>query len=156
MNFKAGQKIKMKEDCLQNGCKALKGVRFVLKADLSGVLHAVASNGDSVCWHMHKWELIPKTLDDIEEGDLLKDEDGDFARVLGRAGLVVFLSWSCSPGEEEQTDVNVNPLSIQELKDDGYTIVQDEEEPKELEVTIDEIAKWKGVDPKSIRVKKEE
>lgn len=43
-------------------------------------------------------------------------------------------------------------FTCDELYNDGYRIVEKENLP--VEVTIDEIAKWKGVDPSAIKVKK--
>lgn len=68
-------------------------------------------------------QLLPRTLDDLEEGDVLVDECGDEQKVLGICGNVYFLS-----EENEFTKSGEYYYTTQGLKDNGYTLKQEEEE----------------------------
>lgn len=80
-----------------------------------------------------KLKLSNRTIEDVQEGDLIKDRSGDFCRVLGVVGKVVFMSYTWSKDEDEIEKYGLG-YSISELKDYGYTLV-DEETPKET-ITI--------------------
>lgn len=82
---------------------------------------------------VNKLKLVDRTIEDVQEGDLIKDRSGDFCRVLGVVGKVVFMSYTWSKDEDEIEKYGLG-YSISELKDYGYTIV-DEETPKET-ITI--------------------
>lgn len=72
--------------------------------------------------------FLDRTLDDLEEGDVLVDENGDEQKVLGICGNVYFLS-----EENEFTKVDEYYYTTQELEDNGYTLKQEEEEEEEKE-----------------------
>lgn len=73
-------------------------------------------------------KLLDRTLDDIEEGDVLVDECGDEQKVLGICGNVYFLS-----EENDFKKVSEYYYTTQELENNGYTLKQDiEEEEKEM------------------------
>lgn len=72
--------------------------------------------------------FLDRTLDDLEEGDVIVDENGDEQKVLGICGNVYFLS-----EENEFTKVDEYYYTTQELEDNGYTLKQEEEEEEEKE-----------------------
>lgn len=95
----------------------------------------------SSCWNCFKPEhLIPyeKTLDDVEEGDVLVDVCGVEYTVIGRAGLMVWISNSAI------ASCSYTAWTIPELKKDGFTIKQDTASKKTINVngqefTVDEL-----------------
>lgn len=66
-------------------------------------------------------QLFPRTIDDLEEGDVVVDTDGCEQKVLGICGNVYFLS-----EENEFTKVDEYYYTTQELEDNGYTLKQEE------------------------------
>lgn len=78
-------------------------------------------------------KFLPRTLDDLEEGDVVVDECGDEQKVLGICGNVYFLS-----EENDFNKVDEYYYTTQELEDNGYTLKQDieEEEEKVVEFTV--------------------
>lgn len=81
-------------------------------------------------------QFHPRTIDDLEEGDVVVDTDGCEQKVLGICGNVYFLS-----EENEFTKVDEYYYTTQELEDNGYTLKQEEEklefrEPTEAESKI--------------------
>lgn len=78
-------------------------------------------------------KLEDRTIEDVQEGDLIEDKVGNFHRVLGKAGKAVFLSraWSKNEGENRYYHCG---FTISELKEEGYTLV--DETKKEETITI--------------------
>ena len=91
---------------------------------------------------VHGWDYLKK-------GDILVDGDYEI-KVLAVVDDVVFVS-----SFDNFERASSNNYTKQELQKLGYTI-KDAPDPKIIEVSIDEIAKFKGVSPDRIRVKKEE
>jgi hypothetical protein len=73
-------------------------------------------------------DFIPftRTIDDVQEGDEVVDEDRHQSTVLGRCGKMVFLS--LTDNREKLGGI----WSIEDLKDNGYTLVQDTPETIEI------------------------
>jgi hypothetical protein len=81
-------------------------------------------------------KLLNRTIEDVKEGDLIKDEDGYFSRVLGRAGKLVFVSSYWKNGKPERSNYSCG-YSVDELKEYGYTIVDETKEEKKETITIE-------------------
>lgn len=90
-------------------------------------------------------EPVVKTWDTLSEGDVLVKDNVDYERIVqGVIGKIVFTV---------DTDGIPRYNSIDELKESGWKI-KGAEEPEELvEITLEEIAKLKGVSVEKIRVK---
>jgi len=82
-------------------------------------------------------KLAPRTIDDLEQGDILVEVDGDECEVLGICGRVIFLSHS---GSFEKIDSDT--YTLEELKGLGMKLKQPEEEA--LEVTMEDICTMYG------------
>lgn len=96
--------------------------------------------------------LYKKTLDDLEQGDIVVNEYGR-RKVLGVCGKAYLLS-VCDDFESFG-----RALTIKDLKDSCYTLVTDEVEEKEeevLELTLQDIADKFEVDVKTIKIKEVE
>lgn len=74
-------------------------------------------------------KFLPRTIDDLEEGDLIGDECGVVVKVLGICGKVCFLS-----EHDDFRTVDAAPYTLNELKEYGYTLKQDVEEPANMDV----------------------
>jgi len=130
----------------------------ITRADSDGSLeYGIIRKGERVdgCNCFTAEDLIPyqKTLDDVEEDDVLQNKNGDFTKVLGRAGKVVFVSRFWEKGDEEKTCAQTF-YSTQSLKDCGYSLVQDT--PEVREISLDEVAQKFNIPVENIRIKKEE
>lgn len=100
-------------------------------------------------------ETYEKTLDDLEEGDVLVGDDGDFTKVLGVCGQVVFITGYERSIEQLNSNTHHSTWTVPQLKEAGFTVYQPEEEivDGDVIVTLDEIAKLKGVDVSKIKIK---
>ena len=89
-------------------------------------------------------KLRTRTIDDVDEGDILVDEDGYKMKVLGRCGDVVLLSGK---------GISADWYTIQQIVKNFKLTNQPIE--KLVHLTIQDISegKGKGVDPKLLRVK---
>lgn len=86
---------------------------FCIFADKDGVLNNRVTN----------LKFLPRTLDDIEEGDVVVDKYGDERKVLGACGEVYFLSrW------DNFKKAIGDCCTLEEIKQAGYTPKQDEPE----------------------------
>jgi hypothetical protein len=83
-----------------------------------------------------------RTLDDVREDDLLEYGNEYFYRVIGRSGKAIFLTSYWKKGEKEKIDYNY-VYSIQQLKNNGYTLVDETQTDDEVEKAI-ELLKEKG------------
>lgn len=80
------------------------------------------------------FKLAEKTLDTLWAGDILQYTNGTFQKVTQRTGNIVFLGCYSTGLELSMEDNEVqDTTSIQELKDDGYKLVEDY--PKYMEYT---------------------
>lgn len=102
-----------------------------------------------------RFKLAEKTLDTLWAGDILQDEAGSYIRVRQRTGSVVFINSRTDSIEKVKSDNELNTFcSIQELKNNGYQLVEEEEEeeyPTHLEYTSDIFANMNIVIDKFIK-----
>lgn len=95
----------------------------------------------AICWQDGEYneekcsvknlKFLARTIDDLEEGDVLVDNRGNERKILGICGEVCFLSFVSDLSEYSHTK------SISTIKTANYTIKQDiEEEEKEIQFTI--------------------
>jgi hypothetical protein len=98
---------------------------------------------------------MTKTLETLEVGDWVK-KDGDFQRVLLASGegelRVYLLSLGNRDKNHDDQKETESFYTAFELKRSGFTL----DTADVLEVDLDEIAAWKGVSGKQIRIKKTE
>ena len=87
---------------------------------------------------------LPRTIDDIQEGDVVVDEGGDERKVLGVCGKVYLMSGICDFSKYS------NGFTIEELKTRGYK-PKDEPEPEIEEMTLAEVCKELG---REVKIKK--
>lgn len=88
------------------------------------------------------------TWSTLQEGDEIKNVFGRIHTVLGICGKIIFLSYT---GDKNRC---ASYYTAEELKNDGYTIVQPTPpEPEIKEITLDEIAEKFGIDVKNVRIK---
>lgn len=93
--------------------------------------------------------LPSRTLDDLEEGDVIVEDDGDETMILGVCGKVYFISLA-----NDFNKADGSGWTLDELKADGYTLKQEEEEIVEMtELTLDEVAKQLNIPVKNLRIK---
>ena len=89
------------------------------------------------CWVWEENELLPlnRTIEDVQEGDLITTDGIWFRRVLdmGRSGKVVFTTYSWKNGKKEILNGG-GVFSIKELIETNWTIV--DETPKPETITI--------------------
>lgn len=84
--------------------------------------------------------------DGLLEDDIIVNPQGKKRKVLGICGKAIFLS-----SIADFTEATTYYFTLIELIKRGWKL--DNQESKEVELTIEEIAKLKGVDPKLIRIK---
>lgn len=138
--FKVGDKIRMKEDC--DFGKAKWGEMYLVMKDEGGDYYI---NSPEECNCQEKWELVtPKTLENIEFGDVVVDKDGYERKVLGRLNSLVFLS---DVNDFDCADVT---YTVEELKKRGFTLKQEPEDKEEViniegkDYTVSEIKRALG------------
>jgi len=91
--------------------------------------------------------LLPRTIEDVEEGDEIVSKDVGERKVLGRCGQIVFL------GRLLSNDAYENTYSIHDLKFRGYTIKFAERNSKLVEITMEEIADKFNIPLDQLRIK---
>lgn len=95
---------------------------------------------------VHNFKLISTTLDDLQAGDKINILGKGPYLVEGRLGNIVFLSSSNASCTAIYT--------IQNLKDRGATIVEEQQvEEEKIEMTVGEIAKKLGIAPDKLLIK---
>lgn len=92
------------------------------------------------------YEPYEKSLDNLEVGDVIYDSVGDPRTVLAVCGKLIAISSTGNPEKMAWWD------TVEYLKQCGYHL---KEEPKEVELTMDEIADKFNVDVKKLKIKKE-
>ena len=92
-------------------------------------------------------QIKHRTIDDLEEGDIIEREDDDKRKVLGICGKVYFITF---PNDFYKASDTTH--TIEEFKKEGYKLVQPEEE--ETILTMSEVAELVGVDVKHLKIKK--
>lgn len=107
----------------------------------------------SVGWTWDDWmfEDKPSTIFDVQYLDEVKDPNGDKRIVLGRLNDLVWI-------ESKYGGAVKLVYTVQELKESGWTLWQEEIKEEITEITaeeaINELAKTRGVSPESLRIKK--
>jgi len=91
-------------------------------------------------------ELVPKTLDNLEVGDILTTEVGNKRKVLGICGKVVFLSYI------NDFEAFGDGSTLKQIKDFGYKL---KEESETVELSMDEIASKFDIPVEKLKIKKE-
>lgn len=86
----------------------------------------------------------PKTLDNLEVGDVLLSASGE-RTVLAVCGRLVFYSYADQPNSSSMF------LTVEELKDKGFKVKS--QESNIVEMTLEEVAKLKGVPVENLRIK---
>lgn len=156
--FKAGDKIRMKSDCnFGHRLSPKKGETFTL------VGHGyVISTGKGIygCTCEELWELItePMTLETMVEGTIVKDGQGYFRKVLsilGGTGETRLYAMSTYDRDLSSDSLRrySNGFTAFDLKYYGYTIYSPTPEPEVVEMTLEEVAKLRGVDVSKLRIK---
>lgn len=92
-------------------------------------------------------QFLPRTLDDLEEGDVLICKDGQKKTVLGICGKVYMLSVDY---DQDYVDAG---FTLQEIKSRGYTLKQEESEEEITELTLEDVAKLANVPVEKLRIK---
>jgi len=128
------------------------GDAFVCQDIRPSYQHAEKALGYKNTWYIKKsqdWEvrnlkLKNKTMDNLEVGDVLVDEDGDEQKILGMCDMVYFLSRFNDFNKADDC-----PRTLAELKGMSYKLKGVEEEEEEL--TMDELCKELG---RTVKIKK--
>lgn len=94
-------------------------------------------------------ELVSKTLDNLEVGDILVDKDRDEKKVLGICGEVYFLSY------ENNFDSFGDMYTLKEIKKLGFKLKSGKSSDKTIEVSMDEIAEKFSIPVEKLKIKKE-
>lgn len=129
------------EDCLTEG-------KMYEVLEESKTTYLIIYDEEEQCWFLKNFfePASEKTLDDLEKGDIVEIGCGNFRKVLARLEDIVFLSWI-----NRYNKLGARHL-IQELKDKGYTLKQEEvEEPEVKEVTMSEVCKKFGEEVKIVK-----
>lgn len=133
-------------------------VKVIYKGDVNyGKIGTITEKGYCYDWRVdfdnydglndeNDLELVPKTLDNLEVGDILTTEVGNKRKVLGICGEVVFLSY---PNEPE---IFKEGLTLKEIKDFAYKLKEDSEI---VELSMDEIASKLGIPVEKLKIKEE-
>lgn len=92
-------------------------------------------------------KFLPRTLDDLEEGDVIVCKYGAERKVLGICGEVYFLSLC------DNFNSGPDAVTISEMKGYGYTLKQEELEEEITELTLADVAKLANVSVEKLRIK---
>lgn len=149
MTYKIGDKVRVKEKFWEKGISGAPDITSGMKELANEVLEVsyvtgygsvetkTGTHGDDIeisyLWHPSWLEPVTRTIEDVAEGDLIVSNVG-YRRVLGRAGKAVFMSCSWEKGGTETSEAFRPVQSIQDLKDDGYTIVSEDPNPDLIEI----------------------
>lgn len=156
--FKVGDKIRMESDCRAGVPKSPKqGEVFELVEGSFGLSTGKDMYG---CTCEEMWELItePMTLETMVEGTIVKDEDGVFRKVLAvLGGIGEARLYAMSNRDRDLSSDSLKRYSdgytAFDLKYYGYTIYSPTPEPEVVEMTLEEVAKLRGVDVSKLRIK---
>lgn len=156
--FKNGQRVKVYVKNVNliheyEGFVKIKGNIVYLYGDGGNFLVSLVCSWEYCSHSTFDIEFLPRPIEDVQVGDLLKDAQGYYTFVYERQNDFLFCSIITRELSEikplaEYCDVRV--YSIQGMKDAGYTI---QEDTSPIEVSLEEIAEWKGVNVKDIRIK---
>lgn len=153
LKFKAGQKVKVvsNPDPSIRPKRAMVGKVCEIKYidESRRRLYAVWDENKSIYWWFGESDLqaINRTLDDLEVGDILVDDDGDETKVLGVLGEVIFRS------RINEFGVFGIGYTVTELKDEGFKLKQEEQPEDTTELTLKEVADKFNIDVDKLRIK---
>lgn len=130
MKFKIGDFVRVKDKHSNNDLIEVGHIGKIEKIDENNPDYPYRLENNSTCLRGEWLELISRTIEDVQEDDLITD--GTYLRrVLGRCGKVVFLTYFCKEGEIEETFYDCG-YSIAQLKESNYSIV--ENTPEHIEI----------------------
>jgi len=164
--FRHGRKLK---------CK-IKGVQIddaKISVDSDGYIYICSNEGnadgcdaDNKLGYRYSWKIfnedrrlcgdhevtdlifLDRTIEDVQEGDVVEIVGCDERTVLGRCGGVVFLS------HRHDSKIFSQTISIEELKFFGYKLKQEAPTMETgTEVSMGEIAEWRGIPVEQLRIK---
>jgi len=113
-------------------------------------------SGCSSCFKDENLTPVFKTLNTLQVGDYVKDEDGDYKRVLAvlnrgdEDGLCVYVMSTYGEKDSENTSISDGVWNVLELKKYGYSIEDPTPETVE-ELTMEEVCKALG---RVVKIKK--
>ncbi len=161
MKYKPGDKCVVKPEC-ELWCSTCENSYFdyieikSINFEHEYYTYKAIKNGEEVRWCRECYkdkDLLPykpkKDIADIstyEVGDIIVNEDGDTRKVLGICGEVVIIS------NRSNYNIAADLYTVHEIKDTGYKFKDQEQEI--IELTLEDIAKLKGVDVSKIKIKK--
>lgn len=155
MKFKIGDKVELIED--YDTYK--KGYSFVISTIIPS--HGYYNKGD-LCYdneddlyygidfkgcYAKRLKLCVKTLDNLEVGDIVIDNEGLEHKVHALVGLLVFIS------EFDNFNIASTYFTIEELKEKEYTVKQNETVEDITELTLEDVAKLANVSVDKLRIK---
>ena len=148
MNYKIGEILKVKKGH-EDKCNSYKieNGSFIKITDIidDDYVYAILDENKQVidsCWGCFKdedLEPIEKTMDNLEQGDILVDEVGDKIKILGICGLAYCIS--CNNNFDKARN---SLYTLKELKDNGYKVYQEEPEETIPEMTVEEVQEKLG------------
>lgn len=92
-------------------------------------------------------KFLDRTLDDLEEGDVLVHQYGGPRKILGKCGEVYFLS------EHDDFSFFDVTMTMSDIKFHNYTLKQEESEEEITELTLEDVAKLANVSVEKLRIK---
>jgi len=162
MKYKTGDKCIVKPES-KDKCSSCRRVDFdyieiIAKSEFGMYSYKAIKNGETLDWCIGCYtgeDLLPykpkKDIADIstyEVGDIIVNEDGDTRKVLGICGETVIIS------NRSNYNIAADLYTVHEIKDTGYKFKEQEQEEEIIELTLEDIAKLKGVDVSKIKIKK--
>jgi hypothetical protein len=118
--------------------------------DKLGYKYSWVLSADFTCGGVTNLKPVNKTLNELETGDTVIDEEGDEYFVMGVAGKMVWLS---DDENEATSTAYTTPYTLKELERLEYKVKG--EEPEVTELSMDEIADKFGVSVKQLKIKKD-
>jgi hypothetical protein len=91
------------------------------------------------------FELVPRDLDNLTLDDVLLNDDGEEYTVISVHDKVIDLA--------DDNGHHCAAYTAKELKDHDWTVKQPSDDDDTVEMTLEEVAKLKGVDVDKLRIK---
>lgn len=92
-------------------------------------------------------KFIPRTLEDLVEGDVVINSYGYEKKILGVCGKVYMMSVS------NNFDSLGDFLTIKDMREFGYTLKQEDQEEEITELTLEDVANLANVPVEKLRIK---
>lgn len=153
--FKVGDKVRIREDLIvgqhygdsrfYEGMQQYHGKMVTITTEETADRYARVEEND-YHWSNEMFKPTPKNLDNLEQGDVLEHPHGNSLIVQGVIGEIVL-----SVRDDIKRRAGID--SITQLKDNGWTVKQDEPEEGIQEFTLQEIADKLEMDVNSLRIK---